>query len=56
MTKDAILSVIRHVLTFGGGIAVSAGYLDNGEVATVVGALVTLIGVGWGVYEKRARA
>jgi hypothetical protein len=52
--KEEILGLIRHVLTFGGGYAVSSGLLDLTSLETVVGALVTVIGIGWSVLEKIA--
>ena len=50
-----IQALARHLLTAGGGFLVAQGYLDAASRETVVGALVTLIGVGWSVYEKRSR-
>lgn len=50
--KEEILGLIRHVLTFGGGYAVSGNLLDLTNLETLVGALVTVIGIGWSVVEK----
>lgn len=53
MTIEAILGIVRHVLTFGGGLLVTKGYIDEGTMTTVVGAAVTLIGAVWSVVAKR---
>lgn len=50
-----IQGVLRHVLTAGGGYLVAKGVVDAGNAELAVGALVTLGGVGWSIFEKRAR-
>ncbi|MGH6718070.1 MAG: hypothetical protein ACREER_02020, partial [Alphaproteobacteria bacterium] len=54
MNLESILGIIRHALTFGGGFIVSAGWASDTDVATGVGALVTLIGLAWSVWSKRS--
>jgi len=49
MNKDQILGIIRHVLTFVGGILVTKGLIDEGMVTELVGGSVTLIGGIWSV-------
>ena len=56
MTKETILGLARHLLTFGGGLLASKGYLDNGDVELAVGAAVTLLGIAWSAFDKRQRA
>lgn len=53
--KDAVLSLMRHALTFGGGFVVARGWLDEATVTAVVGAVLTIAGAAWGVVEKRGR-
>jgi hypothetical protein len=55
MSKDVILSVVRHVLTGAGALISSNGLATSGEVETGVGALVTLIGIAWAIYDKRKK-
>lgn len=55
MSKDMITGIVRHVLTAGGGFVVGKGWLDAASFEALAGALVTLAGVGWSVYEKKAR-
>lgn len=55
MTKDSVLSVIRHVLTFAGGAFLPAGAVSGDELQIAIGAVITLIGLIWGILEKRNR-
>tara|TARA_R100000329_G_scaffold130837_1_gene109973 strand:- start:23 stop:196 length:174 start_codon:yes stop_codon:yes gene_type:complete len=53
MNKESILSVVRHILTFGGGLLVSKGIgLDEQMMLEAVGSIITLIGIVWGVSQK----
>lgn len=52
MNKDQILGIIRHALTFVGGILVTKGLIDDGMVTELVGGAVTLIGGIWSVIAK----
>lgn len=53
MNKESILSVVRHLLTFGGGLLVSKGIgLDEQMMLEAVGSIITLIGIVWGVRQK----
>lgn len=53
MTKETILALVRHILTTGGGALASRGVIDGGDTELVVGALVTIIGFGWSLIDKR---
>ena len=55
MNKDTILGVIRHVLTFAGGYFVAKGMFDQAMLDTVVPAIITIVGVAWSVFDKKAR-
>jgi len=55
MTKEAVLGVIRHILTFGGGFVTSGGLATADEIAAAVGAIVTIIGTVWSVIDKRKK-
>jgi len=52
LTQTQILGIVRHILTFGGGILVAKGLLDEGMVAEISGAVITLIGAIWSIVEK----
>jgi len=47
-----LLGIIRHILTFGGGVLMAKGMLSEGMVSDVVGAIMTLIGTIWSIYSK----
>lgn len=53
MNKDQILGVLRHVLTFVGGILVFRGVLDDALLQELVGGVSTLVGTVWSVIAKR---
>ncbi len=55
MNKAAILGLLRHVLTFGGGAGVSAGYLVESDLTAAVAAIITLAGILWSVVDKLFR-
>jgi hypothetical protein len=52
MNKEQVLGIIRHILTFGGGIAVAKGVLDEGTVTLIVGGAVTIAGTVWSIVDK----
>lgn len=53
MNKDMVLGLVRHILTFGGGLLASKGVIGESEIELVVGAVVTLIGVVWSAWQKK---
>lgn len=55
MNKEAILGLIRHILTFGGGAAVAQGQIADSDLTTGVAAVMTLIGIVWSVLDKKNR-
>ena len=50
--KEQILGVIRHTLTFLGGVLVTRGIIDESTLAELSGATVTLIGLVWSVINN----
>ena len=52
MNKERILGLLRHTLTFVGGILVAKGIVDETLASELVGALITLIGGTWSVLIK----
>ena len=53
MSKEAILGIVRHILTFGGGFMTQAGLASGEQVTTGVSAVVTLVGLVWSILNKR---
>lgn len=52
MTKDQVVGMVRHALTFGGGLLVALGYVEDQMWAEVSGAVITLVGAAWSIYDK----
>ena len=55
MNKEVILGLVRHLLTFGGGLLVTKGAVDAGTVEIIVGSVVTLVGAVWSVLQKKPK-
>ena len=52
--KQQTLGLIRHTLTFIGGILIAKGLATDGQIIEMVGAAVTLVGTVWSVLSKKA--
>lgn len=52
MNFDVIMGLVRHLLTFVGGILVSRGLIDAGVLEQAIGAVITLAGAAWSVVNK----
>lgn len=50
--KDTILSILRHALTFGGGLVAANNGVSEDTAGTVTGAIVALVGVLWGAIDE----
>lgn len=51
-----IQSVIRHLLSSGGGALAAHGYAVSGsDVETVSGSIIAIIGVVWSIWQKRSK-
>jgi hypothetical protein len=46
-------SLARHILTTIGGVFAAKYGIDGGTVDGVVGAVSTILGFGWSIYDKR---
>ena len=55
MKKEQILSIIRHTLTFVGGVLITKGLIDEGMVNELSGASLTLIGGIWAIIDKNKK-
>jgi hypothetical protein len=55
MNMDTVWGIVRHILTFGGGLIVGKGWLDEATMNAVVGAVITIGGAVWSIIEKRKR-
>jgi hypothetical protein len=52
MKREQILGLIRHSLTFIGGIYVMRGIIQEQLAQEIVGGIVTAIGGIWSVIDK----
>lgn len=52
LTKEQILGIVRHGLTFIGGILIAKGLVDESTVTEIVGGIITLAGTIWSIIEK----
>jgi hypothetical protein len=55
MNSEVIKSMIRQGLTFGGSYLVAKGYIDAENAVALVGALATIISVGWSITASKKR-
>lgn len=53
MNKEQVLGVLRHSLTFLGGLLVAKGLIDDAMVSELSGAIITLVGGLWSVLVKK---
>lgn len=47
-----IASLIRHILTAAGGFLVAKGIASAEQVSEIVGALITIAGIGWSIKKN----
>ena len=52
LTKEQVLGIVRHTLTFVGGIIVMKGLVDETTVTEISGGVITLTGTIWSVIIK----
>lgn len=56
MNATIVQAIVRHLLTsVGGGFLVSFG-IAGATLDAVVGAVSTLAGIAWSIYDKRKNA
>ena len=53
LTKEQVLGIIRHTLTFVGGIVVMKGLVDETLVTEIIGGAMTLTGAIWSIINKK---
>lgn len=56
MSKETIQTIIRSVLKIGGGFLVAKGLADDAMIAEGIGAVVTLVGIAWGILAAKKAA
>lgn len=51
-----LASLIRHLLTAAGGFIVAKGLASADQVGELVGAVVSIAGVAWSIFNNRKNA
>lgn len=52
LMQSAIIALLRHLLTFIGGTLVAKGVIDTATLTEIIGAIITLLSVGWMAVDK----
>ena len=52
LMQSAVIALLRHLLTFIGGTLVAKGVIDTATLTEIIGAIITLLSVGWMAVEK----
>ena len=53
MNQDQLLGLVRHTITFIGGILVAKGLATEAVSQELIGAVVTLAGAVWSIVSKK---
>jgi hypothetical protein len=56
MNWEQISSILRHILTFGGGFIVAKGWISAEALPGIIGGIITVGGVIWGFFNKTDNA
>ena len=56
MTLEQILGIVRHSLTFIGGMLIMKGTIDATEWAELSGSLIAVIGGIWSIVVKNEKS
>jgi hypothetical protein len=53
LTKDQLMGMVRHSLTFIGGILIMKGLVDEALFTEISGGVLTLTGAVWSIINKK---
>ena len=53
MNKEQVLGIIRHALTFIGGILIIKGIATEAVTEEVIGAVITAVGAVWSLIKNK---
>lgn len=56
MKKEQALGILRHTLTFLGGLLITKGLIDESMLQELSGAVLTLVGGVWSIVDKNTAA
>jgi hypothetical protein len=51
--KEKILGIVRHTLTFVGGLLIMKGIVDEAMASELIGGIMTLTGTIWSIVDKK---
>ena len=51
--KEIVFGLVRHVLTAAGVYFVNEGQLEMTQAETLVGAIMTIAGIAWSIWQKK---
>ena len=52
LMQSAVIALLRHLLTFIGGTLVAKGILDSAALTEIIGAIISILSVGWMAISK----
>lgn len=52
MNQNVIMGIIRHALTFVGGILIAKGIMSDMSVSEISGLIMTAVGTIWSIVDK----
>ena len=52
LTKEQLLGIVRHTITFIGGILVMKGVVEDSMIQEILGGVTTLVGAIWSIVVK----
>jgi hypothetical protein len=56
MNWEQISSILRHILTFGGGFVVAKGWISETVMLEIVGVIITIGGAVWAMFNKTSNS
>ena len=56
MNKEQVLGLIRHTLTFVGGIIIAHGVTSEALTTELIGGIMTVVGSIWSIVSKKTTA
>ena len=53
MTQEQVLGIVRHILTFAGGLLLMKGFIDESQQTEIIGGVASLVGTIWSIVVKK---
>lgn len=53
MDQAQVQALVRHALTFLGGVLVTVGWADHETAMQITGALTALVSIAWSAIDKK---